>query len=71
MAPTVLCDICTMKEDNNVHLFWDCLYSQEFWSNIRNFQTDHNMQVDISYLNISFGMLNRNSIKNETKTWLL
>ena len=31
----------------------------------KKFLNDHNMQVDISYLNISFGMLNRNSMKNE------
>ena len=29
------------------------------------FLNDHNMQVDISYMNISFGILNRNSMKNE------
>ena len=31
----------------------------------KNFLNDYNMQVDISYLNISFGMLNRNSMKTE------
>ena len=54
-----------MQEENNAHLFWDCIYSQEFWSHIRIFLNDNNMQVDISYLNISFGILNRNSMKNE------
>ena len=29
------------------------------------FRNDHNMKVDISYLNICFGMLNRNCMKNE------
>ena len=29
------------------------------------------MQVDISYLNISFGMLNRNSIKNEMINFII
>ena len=29
------------------------------------FLNGHNMQVDISCLNTSFGMLNRNSMKNE------
>ena len=65
IAPTVLCDFCSLQEENSAHLFWDCIYSQEFWSHIRTFLNDHNMQADISYLNISFGMLNRNSMKNE------
>ena len=30
IAPTVLCDFCSMQEENNAHLFWDCIYSQEF-----------------------------------------
>ena len=41
------------------------MYTQEFWSHIINFLNDHNMQVDISYLNISFGILNSNNMKNE------
>ena len=29
------------------------------------------MQIDISYLNISFGMLNRNSMKNEMVNFII
>ena len=71
IAPTVLCDFCSMLDENNAHLFWDCIYSQEFWSHIRIFLNDHNMQVDISYLNISFGMINRNSMKNEMINFII
>ena len=45
----------------NAHLFWDCIYSEDLHT--RNFLNDHNMQSDISYLNISYGMLNRISMK--------
>ena len=65
IAPTVLCDFCSLQEENNAHLFWDCIFPQEFWSHIRIFLNDHNMQVDISSLNKCFGLLNRNSMKNE------
>ena len=47
------------------------IHTQEFWSHIRNFLIDHNMQVDISYLNISFGILNRNSMKNEMINFII
>ena len=60
-----------MQEENNAHLFWECMYTQEFWSHIRNFLNDHNMQVDISYLNISFGIVNRNSMKNEMINFII
>ena len=53
IAPTKLCDICIMQKENNTHLFWVCMYTQEFWSHIRNFLNNHNIQVDISYLDIS------------------
>ena len=29
------------------------------------------MQIDISYLNISFGLLNRNSMKNEINNFII
>ena len=60
-----------MQEETNAHLFWDCIYSQEFWSHIRIFLNDNNMQVDISYLNISFGILNRYSMKNEMINFII
>ena len=62
-----------MQEENNAHLFWDCIYSQEFWSHIRIFLNDHNMQVDISYLKtcISFVILNRNRMKNEMINFII
>ena len=71
ISPTVLCDFCSMPEENNAHSFWDCIYSQELWSHIRIFLNDNNMQVDISYLNISFGILNRNSMKNEMINFII
>ena len=63
--------LCTMQEENNAHLFWDFIYSQEFLPHIRNFLNDHNMQVDISYLNIGLVILNRNSMKNETINFII
>ena len=42
-----------------------------FWSHLRFFLNDLNIQVYISYLNISFGMLNRNSMKNETINFII
>ena len=48
-----------------MQIYSGIVYILKFWSHIRISLNDHNMQVDISYLNISFGMLNRNSMKNE------
>ena len=48
-----------MQEENNAHLFCSRILVAH-----KNILNDHNMQVDISYLNISFGILNRNSMKN-------
>ena len=71
IALTVLCDFCSMQEENNAHLYWDCIHSQQFWSHVRILLNGHYMQVDISYLNISFGMLNRNSMKNEMVNFII
>ena len=42
-----------------------------YWSHIRNFLNYHNMQFDISYLSISFGILNRNCMKNEMINFII
>ena len=63
IARTSLCDFCTMQEESNVHLLWECMYS--FWSHIRNFLNDNNMQLEILYIYVSFGLLNHTNMKNE------
>ena len=30
-APSVLCDFCSMHEETNAHLFWECWYVQDLW----------------------------------------
>ena len=60
-TPTSLCDFCTMQEENNAHLFWGRMYTQEFWSHLRNFLNDHFMQVDIFVSEYKFC----NNMKNE------
>ena len=54
-----------------MHIYSGNVCTQEFWSHIRNNLNDHNMQVDISYLNISFGIVSRNSMKNEMINFII
>ena len=60
-----------MQEENNAHLVWKCIYTQEFWSHIRTFLNDHNMQNDFLYLNIRFGILNRDSMKKKMINFII
>ena len=63
LAPTVLCDFCAMQEETNAHLFWECSYVQEYWSKIQKFLKDNNLEIELTYYRISFGILDKNNIK--------
>ena len=63
LAPTVLCDFCAMQEETNAHLFWDCHFVQGYWSKIQKFLQDNNCEIDLSYYRISYGILDKNSVK--------
>ena len=63
LAPTVLCDFCAMQEETNAHLFWECSYVQEYWSKIQKFLKDNNLEIELTYYRIIFGILDKNNIK--------
>ena len=52
-----------MQEETNAHLFWECSYVQEYWSKIQKFLKDNNLEIELTYYRISFGILDKNNIK--------
>ena len=63
-APSLLCDFCSMQEETNFHLFWQCWYIQDLWSNVQEILTSNNIEIQLSYFNISFGVNCKNKPKN-------
>ena len=64
LVPSVLCDFCSMQEESNFHLFWQCWYIQDLWSNVQEILTSNNIEIQLSYFNISFGVNCKNKPKN-------
>ena len=56
LVPSVLCDFCVRQEETNAHLFWECWYIQDLWSNIQGILTNNNIEIQLSYFTISFGV---------------
>ena len=56
LAPSVLCDFCARHEETNAHLFWECWYVQDLWSQIQEILTFNNIEIRLSYFTISFGV---------------
>ena len=71
LPPTVLCDFCAMQEETNAHLFWECSYVQEYWSKIQKFLKDNNLEIELTYYRISFGILDKNNIKTSMINFII
>ena len=71
LAPTVLCDFCAMQEETNAHLFLDCHFVQGYWSKIQKFLQDNNFEIDLTYYRISFGILDKNSVKTPMMNFII
>ena len=56
LVPSVLCDFCVRQEETNAHLFWECWYIQDLWSKIQGILTNNNIEIQLSYFTISFGV---------------
>ena len=64
LVPSVLCDFCSIQEETNFHLFWQCWCIQDLWSNVQEILTSNNIEIQLSYFNISFGINCKNKPKN-------
>ena len=53
--------------ETNVHLFWQCWYIQDLWSKIQEILTSNNIEIQLSYINRSFG----GSFKYKLKIYIL
>ena len=65
LSPTVLCDVCATQEGSKCTFFFggECFYVQEFWPKIQRLLKDNNLEIDLAYHRISFGILDENNIK--------
>ena len=56
IATSALCDFCTMEIESINHLFWECLYVQQFWTETSNFLKDYNVDISFSLKTVFFGI---------------
>ena len=71
LAPSVLCDFCSRQEETNIHLFWQCWYIQELWSQVQDILTSNNIEIELSYFNVSFGVKFKNKLKNSVFNFIV
>ena len=44
---------------------------QEYWSKIQNFLKDNNLEIELTYYKISFGILDKNNIKTSMINFII
>ena len=72
IAISVLCDFCNMELETINHLFWECLYIQQFWTELSNFLKDYNVDITFNQKNITFGItINASDPKTQVKNFMI
>ena len=56
-----------MQGETNFHLFWQCCYIQDLWSNVQEILTSNNIEIQLSYFNIRVGVNYKNKPKKSFK----
>ena len=56
LAISNLCDFCNSYTETVNHFFWECQKSQQFWSELKTFLNNKNINITLDLLNISFGV---------------
>ena len=52
-----LCTFCNRAEENSYHLFWNCDYVKEFWTDIKNW-LQNKIPIPVTKNNIFYGLKN-------------
>lgn len=52
---STLCELCNMHTETLKHLFWDCSHVQHFWSRLKTYLIDKQIEFNIDYKTVSFG----------------
>ena len=60
-----------MQEETNAHLFWQYWYVQDLWSQIQEILNFNTIEIQLSYLNISFGVSFHNKAKNSVFNFIV
>ena len=55
LSNSTLCDFCNYEPETLIHLYWECLHVQQFWSNIKAFLNNNNIEIDLNFKNLIFG----------------
>ena len=61
---TSLCDFCTMYVETNKHLFWECHFTREFWTDVERFLNEKEITIKLDYKLISIGYTKWSSHSN-------
>ena len=64
ISNTTLCDFCCRDIETFKHLFWECHYSQHFWSQLKSFLSESNIEIVMNYELICFGKINNEQKDN-------
>lgn len=59
LANSNLCGFCNMYIEDINHLYWECSKVQHFWSKLKVFLDRNNIQTEITFKNISFGIIEK------------
>ena len=57
LVPSNLCSFCNMCTETTKHLFWECKYSQIFWSKLSTFLNLKNITCNFTFKTVSLGTL--------------
>ena len=65
-----LCDFCSSYIETVNHLFWECHYVQHFWSELKTYLSNLNINITFDLSTITFGVIEK-GLHNTLKNYIL
>ena len=62
---------CNMEIDILNYLFWACRHVKSFWMQLMEFLKEHNIHLDVTFKNITFGLQKRQDPDIKIKNFII
>ena len=71
LVDSSLCDFCHMEIETVNHMFWECMYVQTFWMQLKNYLNENGFEIDITLKTSTFGIQDQQTNENKLKNVMI
>ena len=71
LVSSSLCEFCQIEIETVSHVFWECMYVQTFWMQLKDCLNANGIEINITFKTTTFGILERYANENRLNNFMI